>query len=192
MLVGLIISDAWFVYRPNRIHVFIGFKQSVKNLSFLIHIWWNLGPFIKSLPRLVSTIMRGKRFFAVSFNTRALPFITALYNLFVINGRKSLPNPVVLYELLNPIALAYWAMCDGANMGSGFIFCTDNYTFKEIVDLMNVLRIRYGLQCSINTVYSVEYDNTYYRIYIWAESKSDFISIVRPYFISSMLYKLGL
>jgi hypothetical protein len=40
MLVGLILSEGWFVKRKGRRYVFIGLKQSIKNISFIINVWW--------------------------------------------------------------------------------------------------------------------------------------------------------
>ena len=57
--------------------------------------------------------------------------------------------PDSIYDLITPIALAHWIMCDGNWNNSGTVLCTDSFTIPDIVRLMNVLMIRYGLHCTI-------------------------------------------
>ena len=52
-------------------------------------------------------------------------------------------------------------MGDGQRTESGLVLCTDSYTIKEVVFLVNVLIIRYNLICTIR-----ENKIGKYRIYI--------------------------
>ena len=40
-------------------------------------------------------------------------------------------------------------MCDGAHYGGGLVLCTECFTTKEVVLLINILIIRHGLDCRI-------------------------------------------
>ena len=90
-----------------------------------------------------------------------------------------------MYYLLNPVALAHWVAGDGAHSKKGLVLCTDSYTLKEVIILINVLIIRYNFICKIREVR----DNQY-RIYISEKSLSSLQKIVMPYMDSSMLYKI--
>jgi LAGLIDADG DNA endonuclease family len=98
-----------------------------------------------------------------------------LFDLFIVNGIKVVPHNI--FELLCPIALAHWAMCDGSRgTGGGFILCTDSFTIQDVVRLINVLIIKYNLNCSI------QYYNGLPRIYIYKNQFNKFKSIVAPHF----------
>ena len=86
--------------------------------------------------------------------------------------------------MISGIALAHWIMGDGAIRNKGLILCTDSFTLQDNVKLMNVLRIKYGLNTSIHM------DNKRPRIYIRYESMSKLREIVKLYILPSMRYKL--
>lgn len=105
-----------------------------------------------------------------------------LYDLFIVNGRKSITHD--LFHYLNPAALAFWIMSDGARTQNGLTLCTDSFTVKEVVLLMNILMIRYNLKCSMHMSAGLP------RIYISAISMPHLREIVKPYMFSFSNYKL--
>jgi hypothetical protein len=78
-------------------------------------------------------------------------------------------------------------MGDGVAIASGLQLCTDSYTLPDVIRLMNVLIIRYRLECTLQ--YSTKRQP---RIYIKQVSMPLLRTIVAPSFHPSMLYKLGL
>ena len=121
----------------------------------------------------------------MEFYTRSLPCISEIYSLFYPNGVKIIPENI--YELLTPVALAHLIMGDGTRRDYGLEICTDCFNITDVIKLTNVLRIRYGLDC---TLHKKRVDQ--YRIYIKSSSMPLLRTIVSPYMHSSMLYKLGL
>jgi hypothetical protein len=122
--------------------------------------------------------------------TRSLPCFTELHNLFYINGKKCVPNNI--YYLLNPIALAHWFMGDGSYQPKGsLVLCTDSFSLQDVILLMNVLMVRYGLECSL-----IHYHNRsnikLYRIRIPKKSMYTLRNIVLPHIVPSMYYKIHL
>jgi LAGLIDADG DNA endonuclease family len=115
-----------------------------------------------------------------------LPCFTQLYNLFYINGVKAIPAEFI-YDLLTPVALAHWICCDGSTQRSGLVLCTDSYTIQEVVLLMNVLIIKFRLECTLR--YHGP-NKTHPRIYIRQGSMPLLRSIVFPYMDPSMLNKI--
>jgi len=75
-------------------------------------------------------------------------------------------------------------MSDGVSSEYGLTICTDSYTLKDVVRLINILQIRYDLDCTIH----------YYKglphIYIKANSMDKLRKIVSPHIISFFAYKL--
>lgn len=77
-------------------------------------------------------------------------------------------------------------MGDGSAQRHGLIICTDSYSVEDIVRLINVLIIRYRLDCTLRY-----HTPTQPRIYIRQRSIPLLIDIVLPHIQPSMLYKLG-
>jgi len=114
-----------------------------------------------------------------------MPCITELHNQFYKNKTKIVPLDI--YNLLDPIALAYLICGDGSVSKHGLILCTDSFPIIDIVRLINVLIIKYNLECTLKY-----HTPTHPRIYIREKSINLLRSIVKPYIHSSMGYKLKL
>jgi hypothetical protein len=119
-----------------------------------------------------------------------LSCFTKLHSLFYVNGVKVIPQNI--YELLTPVALAHVIMGDGSAQRHGLIICTDSYTTPEVVRLINVLMIRYRLDCTLRF-----HTPTQPRIYIKQRSLAKLQTIVGPskiyiiYIFSFILYING-
>jgi hypothetical protein len=108
----------------------------------LSHYWGSLPVFKKG-------IRKGNVNYSLEFTTRALPCFTELHSLFYPNKVKIIPDNI--YDLLTPVALAHIIMGDGQVASNGLRICTDSYSISDIVKLMNVLMIKYGLICTIQS-----------------------------------------
>lgn len=78
-------------------------------------------------------------------------------------------------------------MDDGNRQESGVHISVYAFTNEDVDKLMFTLQDKFNLKCSIH----YNRDNKP-RIYIFKESVHNLITLVRPYFIKEMLYKLGL
>lgn len=78
-------------------------------------------------------------------------------------------------------------MGDGSAKQHGLILCVDSYSIADIVRLMNVLLIRYDLNCRIR-----HHTSTQPRIYIKQRSMPILRVLVKSHMTKSMLYKIGL
>jgi hypothetical protein len=88
--------------------------------------------------------------------------------------------------MLTPVALANLIMGDGSVSRYGLIICTDSYSIEDTVRLINVLIIKYRLECILRV-----FRKNQYRIYIRQSSMPLLQDIVSPHFHFSMLYKIG-
>jgi hypothetical protein len=114
-----------------------------------------------------------------------LPCFNELRHLFYKDKVKVVPEDI--YNLLTPVALAHLIMGDGSAKEHGLIICTDSYKLIDIVRLMNVLIIRYNLNCKLRF-----HTPTQPRIYISQRSMPVLRELVKPYMAESMLYKIRL
>ncbi len=76
-------------------------------------------------------------------------------------------------------------MGDGVARSHGLVICTDSYSIEDTIRLINVLIIRYKLDCSFRV-----HRTNQYRINIGQTSMPSLFNIVSPYMHPSMLYKL--
>lgn len=184
IIVGMLLSDGWIQKREGW-NPRIGFKQSVKHFLYLWTVFSNLSSLCSSYPHLTKTIMRGKVFFALEFQTRQLKCFNEVYTLFYSELKTKIIR-TELYEYLDYIAIAHWIMGDGSKKNKGIVLCTDSFSYKEVVILMNILKIRYD----INT--SIYLEKNKPRIYINEWELGKILHKIKPYFVKSFLYKLHL
>lgn len=162
----------------------LGFKQSLSHFDYTWFVFNQLSHYCSSYPHLTTGVKKGIRSFGVEFFTRSLPCFTKLHKQFYNNNLKIIPKDI--YNLLSPIALAHWIMGDGVYYkGGGIAICTDSYSIQDVVRLMNVLVIRYGLKCTLQTRREGQY-----RIFISKKSMESLITIIKPHTTPSMYYKI--
>ncbi len=82
-------------------------------------------------------------------------------------------------------------------MGDGYFtegvmkICTDNFTKDEVLRLIKILHVKFGIDASINKRTNPD-GKVKWRIRISKLSMDKLITIVSPYIIPEMYYKLGL
>ena len=175
VIIGVILSDGWIQARKNW-NPRLGIKQSIKHFEYFWNVFIQLSTLCSGYPWLTKNIKRGKLFFAVEFNTRQLNCLNEIYTLFYSEYKSKIIKPE-LYDYIDYIAIADWIMGDGAKRNKGITLCTDGFTFKEVVILMNNLKIKYNIKPRI-------YINEKELLIIWP--------YIKPHFIKSFLYKLSL
>lgn len=139
-----------------------------------------------SVPSLTTSTRAGKLSYGLQFFSRSLPCFTELYSLFYPNKTKVIPANI--YDLLTPVALAHLIMGDGEARTAGLVLCTNSFSVQDVVRLMNVLNIRYGLECLLRL--KKQNKKIEYLIYMRQSSMPILRSIVTPYLHPSMYYKL--
>jgi hypothetical protein len=138
-----------------------------------------LSSFCGSYPRG----MVDKLSYSLEIVTRSYPVLSFVYDLFYVNGVKCIHED--LFHYLSPQALAYWIMCDGAHYGGGLVLCTECFTIREVVLLMNILIIRYGLNCRI------VYNRVGARIAFSRSELPKIRALVGPHMCEFSMYKLS-
>jgi hypothetical protein len=86
----------------------------------------------------------------LSFATLTFPCFNEFYDLFYLNGVKVVPSNID--ELLTPLGLAYWIMCDGSFTGSGVRLNTQSFTLSELELLQLLLHLHGYLDLWMGTV----------------------------------------
>jgi hypothetical protein len=182
-LIGHLLGDGALVMsKTSKIPYFV-FTQTLKRFDYIWSVFLQFSHYCSQYPSL--TISREVYHF-MRFHTRSYPIMLTLNNLFytIVEGKSTKTISPDLLRHLDDVALAYWAMDDGAKAQSGFYLHTKAYTFKEAYLLAGTLRCSFNLKCSVQNHKNTPVIN------IKAESMPLFRALVRPYFHPSMTYKL--
>ena len=183
----------WLELRPTGNGTRISFYQEAKHSEYLL--WLHnlvavLGycnpvvPKIQTHPQH-SCVVGGVLRYVIRFHTYTYTSLNIIYNEWYVNGVKQVPQNIA--EYLTPLALAIWIMDDGARLRYGLKLCTNSFQFTDCTRLTEVLHDLYGIKSSVQSA-GVE---NQYCIHIWSESRLIVRKLVRPYIVSSRLYKLG-
>jgi len=159
----------------------ISFKQSMSNFPYCWYVFTELFSYCSSFPRLEWTKIGTKKYCLIIFGTRNYPCLNELYDMFIDKGKKRVP--VDIYNELTPIALAHWIMCDGGFLHKGLILCTDSFDIKDVINLMNVLLIKYNISSTIHRSGNLP------RIYISRKEIHKLVNIVNDHIIPFSKYK---
>ena len=185
IIVGIILSDGHIALNFKGKNAYLILNQSLAKLAYVYFVFSFLNHYCQSYPKLSVSYRLGKPSHTLRIATRSMPCITELYNNFYLNKIKII-KPLIYFDL-TPIALAHWIIGDGSYTGKGLLLCTDSFKIKEVVLLMNVLMIRYNINCTI-----LYHSKKYPRIYISKKQIIPLQKIVLPFMHKSMFYKLGL
>ena len=157
------------------------FKQSIKHMEYVLYLYNILKHYCKRPPYIKIDRVNGKKHIAIEFYTMSLPCFSLLkYKLY--NHRvKIIPNDI--YNYLNYESLAHMIMCDGAFSNKGLTLNLQSFTLKELILLLNILKIKFNLDCSIHK------SRHQYVLYIKVHSVKDLYKNIYKYIIPSMRYK---
>ena len=193
ILIGLILSDGHIEKRKNW-NPRIQLEQSMKNFEYLWYVFNKFNIFNSNYPFSTKRILRNKIFFTLITKTRQLKCFNEFYDLFYYENKKIIKFE--LFNYINYISLAHWIMGDGSKKGKGLTLCTDSYTIKEIIILINILKIKFNIDSIIHyhisvSPYNKQNKKRVARIYINKNNLDKLKPFIIPYFVNSMLYKIN-
>ena len=179
VLYGLILGDL-FISRKNSENAFIRFEQSIIHREYIEHLFERFKYLCTATASLKTAESKAFNTSSIYFTTRQLTAITELHKLFYNEGKKIVP--LNIGSLLTERSLAFWAMDDGDNHRSGYIFNTSGFTLEDVKVLQAALNDNWGLETSIHSRN---------RLYVNSNSKNKLLNLIRPHFHHSMLYKIN-
>lgn len=186
---GALLGDAHAEHRKDGNGTRISFYQEASHSHYLLWLHKTiseLGYCNPNVPTIQTRLgAHGVLRYIIRFHSFTYSNLNNVYDSWYINGVKHLPADIATY--LTPLALSIWIMDDGGRVGKGLKLATNSFTFADTTRLSLNLYDLYGIKA---TVQKAGVANQYH-IYIWSESMPLLRSIVKPYIVSSMLYKLG-
>lgn len=188
IITGSLLGDAHAEYRSNGRGTRISFYQEAAHLSYIHWLHSIVSNHGYCNPMTPKTFTRLGRYGVVRnvsrFHTWTYSSFNWIHESWYSNGIKIVPQGIEQY--LTPLALAIWIMDDGAVSSTGLKLCTNSFSYHECHYLTSVLLYSYNLKATIQSAGAPNQ----YVIYIWKESISNLNSIVSPYIIPSMKYKI--
>lgn len=167
------------------------YRQSIVHEEYLFWLYdffYTRGYCSNLKPRKYTRMLKNqnnKEHFGYEFNTFTFRSFNWIYDMFYRKGKKIIRPELKNY--LTPLALAVWAMSSG-NFINGCIELSVGRLseLKDIVTLADMFKRCFGLVCSISK------PKNQYVIVISKEYVKIFQSIVSPYIIPTLKYKIGL
>jgi hypothetical protein len=197
VVLGSLLGHAYAEKRP--LATRIQFKHESGNMEHLIHTWQILkeegycsGLYPKIQERLGHN---GKKRFVCRFKTFTHYSFNWFYDTFYhnVNGVNIKKVPIAIEEFLSPIALAFWIMDNGTKHGEGLRISANSFTKEDVLRLCHALKKKYDIESTpVISGYGKHSGLVKYALYIKVNSMDKLRLIVKPFFLKSMLYKLGL
>ena len=192
--VGLMLGDA-SLQTQNKGKTFrLKFEWSNKNKAYLDSVYKLFDEWVLSVPHKKTRISpKGNLIVNWGFQTISHKAFNTLYDLFYSNelsSKKGISDNLIKYHL-NEIGLTYWFMDDGGRLdynknskNKSIVLNTHSFTENEVNLMANQLALKFKLTCSVRT-------NKGKKIIVIDNNSYDtFITLIDPYLISEMRYKL--
>ncbi len=174
ILIGVLLGDGAM---RKKTHALLEINHSYKQKDYVDWLYQKLENYTDTEPKMRKS--NGNRI-AYRFTTRSLPVLTKFYDNFFQEKHKIIPDNLKL----SPLTLAVWYMDDGSRCDKDIYLNTQQFTQEEQKKLILLLEKQYLILASLNK------DKQYRRIRIKKDSVQKFISIISPFIVSSMRYKL--
>ncbi len=174
ILVGVLLGDGAM---RKKTHALLEINHSYKQKEYVDWLYQKFINYVDTEPKMRKS--NGKRI-AYRFTTKSIPVLTTFYDIFFQEKHKIIPNNLVL----TPLSLAVWYMDDGSRCDQDIYLNSQQFTQEEQERLMTLLYEQHFILASLNK------DKQYKRIRIRKESVQTFMSIITPYIIPTMKYKL--
>lgn len=183
VIVGSILGDGCLCENWSKTNYRLLITQSVDQKAYVFWKYSILSDLILSEPRYY------KRTNSLTVRTISHPELTKLRDIFYPQGKKIIP-PTIAELIKDPITIAVWFMDDGnvsrgGNYIHGYHLNTQSFSEQENHLLAEALKTNYGIECTVQS------NHAYKRLFVRAQSRQQFVSLVKEHVIPSMKYKLG-
>ena len=193
MIIGSTLGDSHLEKRKNGIGTRVIFEQSNRNVEYLMwfHAYFSSRGYCSNTkPKLQIRIkQKGKVYYQYRISSYTFSSFNLIHKMFykLVDGKYIKFVPLNIEEYLTPLALAIWFMDDGSSKGKGASIATNYFTLEEVNFLCKVLKSKYNIIATSNKCGK----DKGHIIYIHSNSMKLFTSIIKPYLLPSLYYKLG-
>lgn len=186
VVIGNILGDAWMERKSDTSNARLRYEQtSPKHDERFYYTYLFYAPYCagNSRTRTRTDKRTGTSSASNLFSTRALPFFTFYYELFYVNGVKTIPSNIGLY--LTPVAVAFWIMDDG-HWNRGLTLNTQGFSVQGVELLVIALNTNFGINSYLR------FEGGQPTLYVRKHEVPILAKQVLPFMHPSTHYKLGL
>lgn len=186
LLTGSMLGDGYAEKHGSGVRFHLHYSHNnMEYIMFLHKTFSDNGYCSPEKPKIKKIIgKKGKIYFSLRFRTFTFASFLPFYNDWYSTTRQK-QVPVNLSNFLTPFALAAWIMDDGSFTGAGIKIATDCFKKEEVEFLVSVLDSTHGIQANLHKYKSD------WRIFIPKSNMPKLVSLIQPYVVPSMQYKLG-
>lgn len=192
-IIGLMLGDASIQTQNKGKTYRIKFEWGNKNKSYLDHVYSVFEEWVISEPhKKVRVSPKGNTIINWGFQTISHEVFIEIANLFnacALKENKKSVKKDLIKNFLTPRGLAYWFMDDGGKLdynpnskNKSIVLNTQSFTNNEVESMKNELIEKFNLKCELRW-------NKKKRIIV-ITNYDIFISLIDPYIITEMRYKL--
>ena len=185
--VGMVLGDATMAKPYKTAH--IKFEQGYKQKDFVFHLFQLFSKYCFMEQPGDREEKKGARKGQIKsywFKTFSHTTFTRIYHSLYRGGKKYIDKDFLSGALTNR-ALAYWSMSDGSLQKGGreFILHSQCFTFRENQLVSSLINEKFQLSSRV-----IPHKKKYFVIFIPGGDAGRLRSLLQPYLIPSMLYKL--
>ena len=194
-IIGMVLGDGSISHRVGRKEASYQMTHCEKQYDYLLWKQQILNKITSSSVQNTKRVIDDKIFKGYHLGTRQHPMFTKLYNRFYYKKIKVVDEYLVKH--ITPLAFAIWYMDDGCfgnanRKNDSFFLCTQNFDYSNQLLLKKSLKLKYNLDWNLNKAEKAKDGSYHYRLRLANRCNDEFISIIAPFVITSMRYKLGL
>lgn len=186
ILIGILLGDASLETMNKGRTYRIKIGHSIKQRAYAEHLYAIFKDWVLSRPRLKKVrLSNDKTYLSVAFSSLSHSSLRFYAHQFYRGGRKVVPK--LINRWLTPRALAYWYMDDGSiksAQSKGVIFNTQGYLKQDVFRLAKAVEKSFRLETKPRK------QKEGYQIYVSGRSYEKFKSIISPYILPEMTYKI--
>ena len=189
-LIGILLGDAYLSRLSFKGNTALHLEQSYPaKKNYLMHLFELYKPLITNYPKIIirkPDKRTGKIYESIAVRTSKFSCFNEYHNLFYKDKIKIVAKNIA--KLLTPRGLAYWIMDDGSlSKYNQTILHTRAFEKDHVILLQNALKKIFNLNSRIE-----EKEKNQWVIFIPVKQKVPLKTIVMPYMVDSMLYKINL
>lgn len=185
ILVGILLGDAHLETQNHGRTFRLKLEQSEFHEPYINYLHEIFSAWVRTSPRAKRKVRNGVETKNMWFQTLSHGAFRFYAQQFYTDGRKRVPE--LVHRWLSPRGLAFWYMDDGSvksRQSKGVIFNTQGFSRGDVERLCHVLEQQFVLRANVRK------QGDGFQIYVSGESFEQFSSLVSPYIIPEMRYKI--
>lgn len=189
-LIGILLEDGYLSRFSFKGNTALCLEQSYPaKKDYLMDLFELYKPLITNYPKIIirkPDKRTGKIYESIAVRRSKFSCLNEYHNLFYKDNIKIIPKNIA--ELLTPRGLAYWIMDDGSlSKHNQIILHTRAFKKDDVILLQNALKKNFNLNSRIE-----EKEKNQWVFFIPVKHKVPLKTIVMPYMVDSLLYKINL